>query len=251
MDNATKRQLKKQDQFVALTTEGVEWAGAHRQTVIIWAAIIVVAILALTGGISLYQHRSNAAEAAFGDAMQIYQTPLVTSGQPLPPGMKTYPDTKSRAEAANSKFLDVAHQYGFTKSGKLALYFAGLTYAEEGQNGPAEDTLKKLSSSWDSGLAALAKLALAQIDQQTGRNSDAVTLYQQLIKTNTATVPADTAQLDLADLYQTEGKIAEADKIYAELQDKDKDAQGKPTAAAEIAKDKLNPKAAATSPLAQ
>jgi hypothetical protein len=46
--------LKKQDAFVALTGEGVQWAGTHRSTVITWAVALIVAVLALTGGISLY-----------------------------------------------------------------------------------------------------------------------------------------------------------------------------------------------------
>jgi tetratricopeptide (TPR) repeat protein len=243
VDTATKRQLKKQDTFVALTGEGVQWAGAHRQTVITWAIAVVVAILALTGGISLYQHRTAAAATDFGAAMQTYETPLANSGQQIPPGMKTFPDAKSRAAAANAQFLAVAHQYGLTGPGKLALYFAGLTYADQGQNGPAEDTLKKVASSWDRSLAALAKMALAELYQQTGRDPQAIDLYNQLTKTNATTVPAGIAQLQLAELYQAEGKTELARKIYAELKDKSKDPKGKPTAAAEIASEKLNPKA--------
>ncbi len=245
MDNATKRSLKQQDQFVALAGEGVQWAGTHRQTVIVWGVAIVVAILALTGGISLYQHRSSEAATDFGAAMQVYQTPLVTAAQQVPPGMKTFPDAKTRAAAANAQFLAVANKYSLTSSGKLALYFAGLTYAEEGQNGPAEDTLKKVASSWNSGLASLSKMALAELYQQTGRDSQAIDLYNQLTKADTATVPAGIAQLQLAELYESEGKTDQARKIYAELKDKGKDAKGKPTAAAEIATEKLDPKASA------
>jgi tetratricopeptide (TPR) repeat protein len=245
VDHATKRSLKKQDAFVALTGEGVQWAGTHRSTVITWAVALIVAVLALTGGISLYQHRSAAAATDFGAAMQTYQTPLVNSAQPVPPGMKTFADAKARATAANAQFLAVAHQYGLTNSGKLALYFAGLTYAEAGQYGPAEDTLKKVSSSWDSGLSALGKMALAELYQQTNRDSQAIDLYNQLTKTDATTVPAGIAQLQLAELYQAEGKTDLARKIYSDLKDKGKDAKGKPSAASEIASEKLNPKAAA------
>ncbi len=245
MDHATQRSLKKQDAFVALTGEGVQWAGTHRSTVIAWAVSLVVAILALTGGISLYQHRSTAAATDFGAAMQTYQTPLVNTAQAPPPGMKTFADAKARAIAANAQFLAVAHQYGLTNSGRLALYFAGLTYAEAGQNGPAEETLKQVASSWDSGLAALGKMALAELYQQTNRDPQAIALYNELTKTDATTVPAGIAQLQLAELYQAEGKTELARKIYAELKDKGKDAKGKPTAVSEIASEKLNPKAAA------
>jgi tetratricopeptide (TPR) repeat protein len=248
VDNATKRQLKKQDQFVAITTSSAHWADEHRQKAIIAGVIVVVLILAIVGGFSFYQSRSNAAATDFGAAMDTYQTPLVNPAQPMPPGMKTFPDAKSRAAAANAQFQQVADHYGFTSSGKLAEYFVGTTYLDEGQTGPAEQALNKVSTSWDGDVAALAKSALAALYQQSGQDAKAIDLYNQLIKGHAATVPPSLAQLQLAELYQAEGKTEQARQIYADLKDKNKDAKGKPGAAAEIATQKLNPKAAAAAP---
>jgi tetratricopeptide (TPR) repeat protein len=241
VDNATKRELKKPDQFVALTEGGLHWAGEHRQKTLTVAIAVVVAILVIVGGVSLYQHRNSLASTDLGGAMLTYQTPLTNPAQPVPPGMKTFPDAKSRALAANAQFVQVANQYGLTKAGKIALYFAGLTYAEAGQNGPAEEALKKVGSSWDSELSASAKLALAELYQSTNRDSQAIDIYNELAKGNSATVPPGLAQIQLAELYQAQGKTDEARKIYAIVKDKDKDAKGKPGAAAEIADRKLNP----------
>lgn len=245
MDNATKRQLKKQDQFVALTTSSVHWAEEHRQKTIIGGVLVVVAILAIVGGYTLYQSRSNAAETQFGAAMETYQTPIANSAQPLPPGMKTFPTAKDRAAAANTQFQQVADHYGLTNSGRLAEYFVGLTFLDEGQNGPAEQALAKVSGSWDGDLAALGKSALAQLYQQTGQDAKAIDLYNQLIKGHASTVPPSLAQLQLAELYQAEGKTDQARQIYAQLKDKDKNPTGKPGAASEIASQKLNPTPAA------
>ena len=63
-------------------------------------------------------------------------------------------------------------------------------------------------------------------------------------KQNADTVPAGLAKIELAELYDSEGKSAEAKKIYAELKDKDKDSQGQPGTAAELATEKLNPQPA-------
>ncbi len=243
MDNATKRQLKKQDQFVALTGEGIHWAEAHRQKFLVAAVAVVAVILIAVGGYSIYESRSASAATEFGAAMQTYSTPLASSAQQLPPGTKTFPDAKTRALAANKEFVDVASKYGLTQSGKLAEYFAGLTYLQAGQTGPAEDALKKTAASWNGGLAALGKAALAQVYQQTNQDAKAVELYDQLAKGHASTVPPELAQLQLAELYQTEGKTEQARKIYAALKDSDKDAKGKPGAASSIASEKLNPTA--------
>ena len=245
MDNATKRQLKKQDQFHALTEAGVHWTEEHRQKAIIYGVAAVVAIIAIVAGFSLYQSRSSAASTAFGLAMEVYQAPLATSAEPPIPGVKTYPDAKSRAAAANAQFQQVASQYGLTTSGHLAQYFVGLTYVDQGQTGPAQQALEKVASSWDSGLAALGKDALADLYQQTGQVDKAIDLYNELSKGKSSTVPADLAQLQLAELYQAQGKTDQARQILALLKDKSKDSTGKPGAAAEIATQKLNPTPAA------
>lgn len=220
MDQQTKAALK-HDQFVETTTQGISWASDHRRPVIISIAVALLVIIAVVGGILLYNHRSEQAATAFGAAMASYQTPIAQPGQPIPPGVKTYASVLERAKAANSQFLAVADQYGLTPDGKLALYFAGLTYIEAGQNASAEDTLKKVAGGWNNDLAALAKLALAQLYRQTSRDAQAIDLYNQLTAKPATTVPAGLAQLQLAELYESEGNPADAKKIYAQLKDKD------------------------------
>ena len=244
MDNATKRQLKQQDQFVSLTEHGLGWASENKQSATVLIIAVVGLILIAVGGYTLFQRRSDAAATAFGTAMQTYQTPLTNPAQPAPAGMKTYATGKDRAEAANKLFAQVADQYGMTKPGKMAAYFTGVTFMEEGQYQSAEDSLKKSASSWDGGLAALSKLALAQVYQQTGRNDQAADLYNELAKGNSSTVSPGLAQIQLGEMYQAEGKTDEARKVFAAVKDKDKDAKGQPGPAGEVASQKLNPQAA-------
>ena len=243
MDNQTKRRLKQQDQFLTVTDRGIQWAGRNRRTAAIAIAMIFGFILIVVGAYSFFEHRSQEAATAFGAAMQTYQTPLVQAAQPPPPGMKSFDTSDQRAKAANAQFTEVARRFGFTEDGKLAQYFAGLTYMEEGQNASAEDTLKKTAASWNSDLAALGNLALAQLYEQTGRNSQAAELYQKLSKGKAVTVPAGLAQLQLGELYSAEGDTAKARDVYARLKDSDKDKKGTPGAAGAIAAQKLNPKA--------
>lgn len=242
MNNATKRQLKQQDKFIATTEGGIEWAKDNRQAAVTTVIAVVALILVLVGAWSFYQHRTNAAQTAFGQAMATYQTPLVDAQQPAPPGTKTFPDAKSRATAANAQFQDVANRYGSTEPGKLALYFTGLTYMEEGQNASAEETLKKVAGSWNGDVAALGKLALAQLYQQTGRNAEAEPLYNELAKGSATTVPPMEAQLALGDMYAAEGRTADANKMYAQVKDKDKDDKNQPGPAGQIATEKLSGK---------
>jgi len=238
VDQQTKAALK-QDQFVTTTSHGLEWASENRRSVITTSALLLAVIVVVVLGAVIYSKRSDAASVAFGAAIQEYQTPLAQPDQPAPPGVKTYASIAARAKAANALFQGVADQYGMTPSGQNARYFAGLTEIESGQTQQAEDTLKKVASGWDSNLAALAKFALAQLYRDSGRNDQAIDIYNGLIKKPTTTIPAGLAQLQLADVYLAEGNTAQSKQLLADL--KDKDAKGP---AGAIAAQKLNPAAA-------
>jgi tetratricopeptide (TPR) repeat protein len=244
VDNATKRELKADDKFVTVTGHGLQWAQANKRSALVTSGIVLAVILVLVGGFALFAHRSAKASEALGAAMATYQTPLAFPGQPATPGQKQFATASERAAAANTQFADIASRYGMTRDGKVAKYFTGLTFMEEGQNQSAEDALKSVSTSWNKDLAALAKLALAQLYRQTNRDAQAITLYQELAKADASTVPAGMAQIKLAELYEAQGKTDEAKKIYAQLKDKDKDEKGQPGPVATLAAQKLNPKAA-------
>jgi len=242
VDQQTKTALKK-DKFVTTTNEGIEWAGEHRRSVIINGAIALGVIVVVVIAGVIYNSRSNAASTAFGEAMQVYQTPLGPS-ESSDAGAKTYATAAERSKAAGALFQAVADKYGCTSAGENALYFAGLTYIESGENQRAEDTLKKVAKGWDGSLSGLAKFTLAQFYHNNGRDPEAIEIYTKLTKRPAATVPVALAQLQLADLYQAEGKSDEAKAIYATLKQNDPK-----SVAGEMAAEKLNP--TASSPAGQ
>jgi tetratricopeptide (TPR) repeat protein len=232
VDTQTRHALK-QDKFVETTASGIDWLQENRGSVIKIAAVVVVAVALIVTGVFVYNNRSDQAEIAFGKAIDIYNTPLRQPGQPVLPNDTSYATTADRAKAANPLFVDVANRYGWFKSGANAEYFAGLTYLDLNQTASAEKELQKASDSHDKALASLSKMALAGLYRQTGRQSQAVDLYNQIIKNPTLTVPASAAKLELAGLYETTNPT-EAKKIYAEIKDQDKTG-----AAGQIAAQKL------------
>ncbi len=233
MDAQTRTALKQDDAFVHTTQAGLDWIAAHRATALRIALAIVALIVIVVAAVIVYQQRSQAAETAFGTAMGVYSTPIADPAQPLPPGVKSFQSAAERSKAAHPLFQDVAGHYGSTRAGHNALYFAGLTAAEMGDISGAEMTLRKAGSGGDKNIAALAKLALANLLAQHGGSSEAIKLYQDLINHPTATVPASAAQLQLAQLYESTDP-AQATKLYAQIKAKDAT-----TAAGQIAAQRL------------
>jgi tetratricopeptide (TPR) repeat protein len=232
VDTQTRHALK-QDSFVQATASSISWVDAHRSTLIKATVAVVLLIGIVLAGSIFYNNRSEKAEVLFGQAMDIYNTPLATPGQPTEPGAKTYTTAADRAKAANPLFEEVASNYSWFKAGANARYLAGMTALDMGQSSTGEKDLKQAADSSDGSVAALAKFALAGLYHQTGRDPQAIELYQQLIAKPAATVPASMAKLQLAALYETT-KPEEAKKIYAEIKDQDKT-----TAAGQIAAQKL------------
>jgi tetratricopeptide (TPR) repeat protein len=234
VDSQTRHALK-QDKFVQTTQSGVSWVGEHRSTVIRYSIAVVVVLALAVAGLVYYTQRSAAAETALGAAMDVYGSQLAQPG--VPPAAGTYATAAERAKAANAKFVEVAHQYGWLSEGAKAHYFAGLTYEELGQTASAETELKAAAGSMDGNLASLAKYALAGFYRQTGRDAQAIEIYNALIAKPTDAVPAFTSQLALADLYSTAGKTEQARQIWAKIKDADKTG-----AAGSIAAEKLTAK---------
>ena len=232
MDTQTRHALK-QDKFVETTASGIDWLQENRGIVIKLGAVVVVVIALIVTGVIVYNNRSEQAEVAFGKAIDIYNTPLRQPGQPPIPNDTSYATAAERAKAANPLFVEVADHYGWFKAGANAEYFAGLTYIDLNQTASAEKELQKAGGSHDTALAALAKMALAGLYRQTGRQSQAADIYNQIIKSPTLTVPASSAKLELAGLYETSNPAA-ARKLYAEIKDQDKTG-----AAGQIAAQKL------------
>jgi len=232
VDTQTRHALKG-DKFAQATKTSVTWLSGHRTNVVRWAigaaAVLVVGI----GFLVFWNMQQSAAEQALGKALDIYTAPLALPGAPAESG--TYATVTDRAKAANQQFKAVADKYGWLTEGSKARYFQGVTEQELGQTAAAEADLKKVADAWNRNLANVAKVALASIYHQTGRDQQAIDLYNEIIAKPSETVTAGVAQLDLADLYDATGKQAQAKALWAKLKDSDKDG-----AAGSIAAQKLS-----------
>ncbi len=217
MRSYTRHQLK-QDSFTTSTAETISWAVEHRSKVIASVVAVVVVVAAILGGWAYVGYRDQQASAELAQAIEKYGTPIRPAGTPATPDVPSFGSSQERAKVTNADFTRIADKYTFTQSSNVARYFAGVTAHDLGDNVTAEKDLEKVAGSSYKEIASLAKLALASLYHDTGRNSQAVDLYKQLIDHPTVSVGKGTAQFMLASLYEATAKPDEARHLYEQMQ---------------------------------
>jgi predicted negative regulator of RcsB-dependent stress response len=151
-----RKDLKK-DEIREKFVHGVESVASHQQ--ILWIVVTAALVVALgVFGWSSYTRRQTAkASGALDDAMKIFQARIRAPGEPSEPTEVTYVDEKNKYSDSERKFLEVASQYGRTRPGQVARYYAALSEAQLKKFADAEKNLQLLDSSSDENLAGLAR----------------------------------------------------------------------------------------------
>jgi len=216
----TRHQLK-QDAFSRVTIGAAErtadWTVEHRSTLIIAAVVVVVVIAAVIGGWYYLSAQDEKASLDLSQAVRTMDTPLRAAGSPEQPDFPTFTSAKERAQAAQKKFQSIVDQYPHTRTADMAHYFVGVTSVTIGDTAAAERNFKDVASNGNRQVAALAKEALAGLYANSNRTKDAVGLYQELINKPTDTVSKVTAQLQLAETYQTSNQPLDAKRLYEQI----------------------------------
>jgi len=213
----TRHQLK-QDDFRETAVETIDWAVEHRSKLIAGGIALALILAAVIAAWAYVNYRDQQASQQLSSAIEKYSAPIRSAGEPPTPGTISFGSAQERAKSANADFVRIADQYSFTKSGRIARYFAGVTARDLGDNASAEKQLSQIADGRDKSIASLAKLALAAIYQDTNQSSKAIDLYKQLMDHPTDSVGKNTAQFQLAELYQNTNQPQEARKIYLQLQ---------------------------------
>lgn len=233
----TRHQLK-QDKFSRTTLQAAEatvnWSGEHKSRLVTGGVVLLVLALAVAGGWYYLNQQDLKASVDLTRAVRALDTPLRPPGAPAEPDYPTFASSKERATEAHKQFQAIADKYSHTRSGEVARYFLGVTSAQMGDNAAAERDLKAVTDSRDSGIAGLAKMALAAVYRNTNRNKDAVEIYNQLIAKPTSTVSKPMAQMELGATYESEQKTTEARQIYQQIQKENPNSEAAQAASARI-----------------
>jgi tetratricopeptide (TPR) repeat protein len=199
------------------------------------AMVVLVALFLIFSG--WRDRKRQEAAQALGRAIEIATTPVTPSPSP---GSTTpsFTSEKERAQRAVDEFQKVANKYsGATR--ESAQYFIATNLLDlDHEKGISE--LEALTKSSDEKIATLAKFALAQAREADAQYDAAAALYSELAAKNSEFVPAETANLRLAIVYDKQGKKKEAaDLLFniVQVSRQTKDQEGKPATPSSAARE--------------
>lgn len=138
---------------------------------LLWTILIAVLVVAFgVFGVTKYMNKRNAtASAQIFKAQQYFES-------------EQY-ENALNGDGNNLGFLDIISDYGSTKTGKLAHYYAGISYMKLGNYQDAIEHLKKYTSD-DQILAPMALGAIGDCYMELGDNQNAVSYYAKAARKN-------------------------------------------------------------------
>lgn len=192
------RQLKKvvkNDEFKQQVWHSIDFVKDHTAEVKKYGAI-ALAVLVVAGATYFYiGHQADAREEALAHALRVDQGTVGSNTQ----AANLHFDTQEEKDKASEKaFREVAAKYPGTQEGAIALMNLGQAAVDRGDLTEGEKDLKNVVDSAPPAYASQAALALAQLYDIEGKSAEAEKLLDNLIKHPTVTVSKDEAELAMA-----------------------------------------------------
>lgn len=179
------------------------WVENNQRVLWIILGIVIVIASAIFGLTKRNQMRNEAASSAIFKAQNYFES-------------EQY-ENALNGDGNNLGFLDIIDEYGSTKTGKLASYYAGISYMKTGKYQEAIDYLKKFDGK-DEILAPMALGAIGDCYMELDDMSNAVSYYKQAagMNANEFTSPMFLQKAGMT--YEIMGDDAKALETYKTLQ---------------------------------
>ncbi|HYW47311.1 MAG TPA: tetratricopeptide repeat protein [Bryobacteraceae bacterium] len=212
MARITRKELKS-DKFALEVEHTVNFFEDHRQEIVRYGGIALVAVVLIIGYIIYSGHQHAQREEALARAIQVQEAPV---GPPTPGVNLNFPTQDAKDQVALKAFADVQSRYPGTTEGFIAEYYLGAIKADQGKLGEAETLFKDVAGKADAKYASLAQYSLAQIYFADGRADLGESTLRDLMAHPTIYVSKDQAALTLA-RFLSPKKPAEARKLLDPL----------------------------------
>ena len=175
--------------------------------------LAALAVIVIVGGIWLY--RSHQATARAELLAKALQVDSAVVGAPQPPRL-SFPTAEEKEKARIAAFTEVATKYPGSSEGAIARLAVAAAQTDKGQIDDALKTFKEMADTAPDPYDSVAKSSMAQIYVSQGKTDEAEKLLRQLIDKPSVFVSKEQATLDLAQIVAKKNP-AEARKMLEPL----------------------------------
>jgi predicted negative regulator of RcsB-dependent stress response len=203
----------KTDKFAEDVFDVFGWASAHKTEVIRYGAALIVAVLIAVG--VTYYNSSQAAtrEEALSKALRVEDA---TTGANIQPTDMHFDTEAEKAKAKVQAFTELSTKYSGTQEGAIADMYLASYAVDQGNQDEAERRYKRVVDNGPKGYASLARIAVSQIYISEGKMAEAEKVLRDAIANPSATVSKEQAQLALGELL-SKSNPTEAHKLLDPL----------------------------------
>lgn len=221
-----ERHKLKENEFartVASAREVVQERGADIAKIL----VAVVVLLAVVGGYYAWRANRNArANQQLASALATYQTPVVPPAPPAPgspppvPQPGTFQSDQERLNASLPKFIEAANAHPNSEAGMVARFHAAGILAALGKHSEAEQRYQEvIDKAGTSIYGRTARLGMAEAQVAQGKFDNAITVYTELSRDTSSSLPLDGVLLHLGRAYARAGKREEAVRAFSRVVD--------------------------------
>lgn len=209
------RKELKTDNVAEGVERGIAWFEAHKKDEVRYGAV-ALAVVVLIFGIVVYRNHEHAGrQQALAQAIRIQETPVANVAVS---GQTTFPTQDVKDQAAIKAFTDVETKYSGSDEAQIAEYYLGCVHSDMGKLSDAEKNFQNVANRADKNYASLAKAALAELYFSDGRFDQGEKLMKELMDSPTVFISKDQAAITLAKHYIGRNN-AEARKLLAPIRD--------------------------------
>jgi predicted negative regulator of RcsB-dependent stress response len=206
MRRLTRKKLK-QDEFVTIVDQMMDWAQDNWKPLVIALVAVCVVFLGWWGTSSFKGHREATASFVLNEAVQLYQADEA-SGTPKPEDLK----------AVQKKFEDVLKRYGGTDQGDVARLYLARIALETNDVAKARTLLKGIVRRHaGDAVGRVAMLNLIDLRINSGEAAEVAQDLEAMISGRDDRLPRDTAMYELGRALMKEQKTEKAKEYFQKL----------------------------------
>ena len=215
MDRQTRKDLKS-DKFAEEVFDVFDYASAHKTEVVRYGGILLALVVIGLGVMYYNRYQAGVRQDALAKALLIDDASV--GAAPDQGGRLHFNTEDEKSKAREPAFADIAARYAGTQEGAIAeIYLAGWA-VDKGDLAGAEKRFKRAVDDAPKAYAALARLALAQVYASESKTADAEKMLRELIANPASTVSKEQATIVLGQLLAN-SKPEEAHKLLDPLRE--------------------------------